>query len=184
MKKRNFTLIEILGVIAVIVILLVIAVGGYSYAMDSSKEKSTKATITRLDNAFKILQDKGMLPKTTAQTGNTAGFVKIEFDADNRKVTVGTVALTGEAFKLFTRAIDADSVDSIIDDEKHFCDGWGQKILIRFPGKFNRGAFDLLSPGSDGVYGSENADDPQLDIDKYKDASDGEAICDDVANFL
>ncbi|MBR2625175.1 MAG: type II secretion system protein [Lentisphaeria bacterium] len=184
MKRDNFTLIEILGVVALIIILLVIAVGAYTYAMDSSKEKSTKATIARLDNGFKVLQDKGLLVRTTAMTGNKEGFVTVKFDAENRKIVIGDKELTGETFKLFAKAIDADSADGITDDAGYFCDGWDQQMYFRFPGKFNRGGFDIISPGSDGAFGEENSEFPVIDIAKYKDSADGEAICDDVANFL
>lgn len=184
MKRHNLTLVEILGVTALIIILLVIGIGVYSYAMESSKERATQATITRLDNGLKILQDKGLLIKTTNLTGNINGFITIGFDAENRKLLIGSTEFPEEAFKLFSRAIDADSADGITDDSKKFCDGWEQPILLRFPGKFNRGGFDLISRGSDGGFGEECVDDPPVDMAKYKDSSDGEAICDDVANFL
>jgi Tfp pilus assembly protein PilE len=58
MKKHNFTLLEILGVVALIVILMLISVGAYTYAMDSSREKATKATIARLDSALLSIQEK------------------------------------------------------------------------------------------------------------------------------
>ena len=92
MKKRNFTLIEILGVTALIVILLLIGIGAYTYAMDSAREKSTRATITRLENAFKMIQDKGLMQVTTG-----SAYVKIKFDSGNKKVSLGSKDISGEA---------------------------------------------------------------------------------------
>ena len=181
MKKKNFTLIEILGVVALIVILLTISIGAYNYAMDASKESATKATVARLSNGLTALQDKGFLQKTS-------DFEYIIFDAANEKLTVGTADLGStpakkkEIYKLFAKAIDADSVEGILDSDKKICDGWGQPILIRFPGKFNKGKFDIISAGSDGKFGSGSADTPPTDIASYRD-SDNEAVCDDITNF-
>jgi type II secretory pathway pseudopilin PulG len=81
MKKYPLTLIEIMGVVALIVILMVIAIGAYSYASDASKEKSTTATITRLNNALASLQDKGISPLRTTGSSSTNGYVTVKFDA-------------------------------------------------------------------------------------------------------
>ena len=178
MKKRNFTLIEILGVTALIVILLLIGIGAYTYAMDSAREKSTRATITRLENAFKMIQDKGLMQVTTG-----SAYVKIKFDSGNKKVSLGSKDISGEAYKLFVKAMDADSIDSILDSDNFICDGWEQPLYLRFPGKFNRGGFDIISAGSDGTFGTDNAAEPATEIGKYKDSA-GERICDDIANFL
>lgn len=178
MKKDNFTLIEILGVTALIIILLLIGVGAYSYAVDSSREKSTRATITRLENAFKMIQDKGLLQVTTG-----SAYVKIKFDSENKEVSLGSEEISGEAWKLFVKAVDADSIDSILDSDNFICDGWEQPLYLRFPGKFNRGGFDIISAGSDGTFGTGDAAEPATEIGKYKDSA-GELICDDIANFL
>ena len=183
MKRNNLTLIEILGVAALIVILLTIGIGTYTYASDSAKEKATKATVARIANAMQQLQDKGLLKKTTADT-SANGFVTVKFDADGRKVSFGGTELSSEAFKFFAQAVDADSIDSILDENKLLADGWGQKFLIRYPGKFNRGGFDIISAGSDGVFGDSSSDSvPPADIANYKD-SEGELICDDISNFF
>jgi type II secretory pathway pseudopilin PulG len=74
MKKHNFTLVEILGVIALIVVLMVISAGVYTYASNSAKEKATQATITRIYNGLQLLLDKGFLPVTGGD------YVKIAID--------------------------------------------------------------------------------------------------------
>lgn len=183
MKKDNFTLIEILGVTALIIILLLIGVGAYSYAVDSSREKSTRATITRLENAFKMIQDRGLLRVTTDSAYVKIKYVKIKFDSGDKKVSLGSEEISGEAWKLFVKAVDADSIDSILDSDNFICDGWEQPLYLRFPGKFNRGGFDIISAGSDGTFGTGDAAEPATEIDKYKDSA-GELICDDIANFL
>lgn len=190
MKKYPFTLIEIMGVVALIVILMLIAIGAYSYASDASKEKSTTATITRLNNALSALNDQGITPLRTTGSTATNGYVPVKFDAANKKLYFGTTEIGEDpdaAFQLFARNMDADNIDSILDEQGYIVDGWGQRILIRFPGKFNRGGFDIISAGSDGVFGEDDGSAsetvPPVDETKYRD-SDGEIICDDVTNFL
>ena len=186
MKKHNFTLIEILGVIALIVIIMVISIGVYSYSTDAAKEKATKATIARVHSALQILQDKGQLPVT-------GGYVNIALVPGSKLLKINNNAVgsstsgkdnyTGKIYTRFAQAIDADSVAAIQDAAGNLCDGWGQPLKICFPGKFNKGGIDILSPGGDGGFGEDVAEAPVTDIAKYKDA-DGDLICDDVSNFF
>lgn len=186
MKKHNFTLVEILGVMALIIILLVISIGVYSYCMDSSKEKATKATIVRVHNGLQLLQDKGYLAKTD-------GFVKISVDNNSQELKINGNVVGGnteskdnykkKVFKLFAKSIDADSIAAIQDANGNLCDGWGQPIYVCFPGKFNKGGIDIISAGGDGGFGESAADAPETAIGKYKD-SDNDLICDDVSNFF
>jgi Tfp pilus assembly protein PilE len=187
MKKHNFTLLEILGVVALIVILMLISVGAYTYAMDSSREKATKATIARLDSALLSIQEKGFMKKTTGATGAQDGYVKLFIDTGNKTVKVGTQEIKGEPYKIFIKAIDADSMNSITavtsGTEREFIDAWGQALYVRYPGKFNRGGIDIISAGSDSKFGADNADYPTVDITKYKD-DENDLICDDISNFF
>ena len=85
---------------------------------------------------------------------------------------------------IFANALDADNIDSILDNDKCICDAWLHKIYIRFPGKFNRGGFDIISSGSDGVFGKNGTAATVPDeMSSYKD-SEGDIICDDIANFI
>lgn len=189
MNKQKFTLIEILAVTALIVILACAGIAVYSYSATAAKESATKATIARLTNGLTVLQDKGLLVKSSDSDG-TIKFAAVKFDAANRKIVLmnsperpcGGTARHEEAYKLFVKAIDADTVDAILDGSGRFCDGWGQPILLRFPGKFNKGGFDLVSPGEDGTFGADEAGTPPVDIAKYRDG-DGDALCDDIVNF-
>lgn len=194
MKRHNLTLIEIMGVVALIVILALIGVAAYSHASDSSKEKATTATIARVENAFGILKDKGFDKLRTTSATATNGFVTVTIDVDNKVIKLGNENVGGsktakqeEAFKLFTQAISAENIEQLTDENNIIVDGWDQKLLLRYPGKFKKGGVDIISAGSDGFFGKEETGDaetvPPVDIDSYKD-EDGEAVCDDVANFL
>ena len=186
MKKYKFTLVEVLGVIGLIAVIMAISFGAYTYAANSAKEKATKATIVRLHNALQLLQDKGFLPKTN-------GFVKISVDSDNLKLKIdgNEVGGTSESkenyykkvFKRFAGAMDAESINALLDNDGNICDSWETPIYICFPGKFNKGGIDIISAGGDGGFGEDAAAEPVTDIAKYKDA-DGDVICDDISNFF
>jgi Tfp pilus assembly protein PilE len=49
MKRKNFTLIEILGVCALIAILGIIGFGSYTFAMNKSKESATQALLKQIE---------------------------------------------------------------------------------------------------------------------------------------
>ena len=190
MKRKSFTLIEILGVMAIIAILSTLGFAGYSYASTKSKESATQGLITRLNAAFEIAHQKtGFLPP--AQNN----FSEIEFEFDSGAVsklsiggtkynlTPGTgrkAKMEAEFCKQFIQALQMDSMNRYIDDGE-IVDAWGNKIYYRYPGVLKKGGFDLISAGSDGLFGSNTAEEPSDDISKYRDGADW--ICDDIANF-
>lgn len=206
--KRKFTLIEILGVTILISILAAIGIAAYSYAMESSKESATRALIVRLGAAFDALQSEGMLPATKA--GNNTKFVVLVFNPDpesvdgNRKsdglrfIDGNSEIILGErknttakqkkqditkAYKMFAKALGTDSIERNLNSDNQIVDGWGNPIYVRYPGKFNRGGFDIISAGSDGLFSEEGKDEPVEEIKKYRDENDNEWLCDDIVNF-
>lgn len=198
--KRNFTLVEVLGVTILISILAAIGVAAYTYAMESSKESATRALITRLGATFETLRADGMLPRTkigtgteflmlvfdpdpanAAETGKTEG---LRFSDGSNTIQFGGSSNTDKVkvYKAFAKAIGADSLQRNLNSDNQIIDGWGNPIYVRYPGKFNRGGFDIISAGGDGLFGEDGKDEPIDDIKKYRD-DDNEWLCDDVANF-
>ena len=205
--KRKFTLIEILGVTILISILAAIGIAAYSYAMESSKESATRAMIVRLGAAFDALQSEGMLPVT--KVGNNTKFVMLVFNPDPGSVNGNdasdglcfidgtTTIVLGErknttanqkkqditkAYKIFAKAFGTDSIERNLNSDNQIIDGWGNPIYVRYPGKFNRGGFDIISAGGDGLFSEDGNNEPVDDIKKYRDA-DNEWLCDDIVNF-
>lgn len=101
--------------------------------------------------------------------------------------------------KTFIQNLDAEVIKgSVVDDVLE--DPWGGRIYYRCPGIVNRGSFDLISAGPDGKFVFDDGISPaaasfaspvsdendrskrQEFLDKFKD-SNGEWLCDDVANF-
>ncbi len=199
--KRKFTLIEILGVTILISILAAIGIAAYSYAMESSKESATRALITRVSTAFEALREEGLLPKTAPNSQSSTQFVNLVFNPDPTTVN-GTqddeglrlfidnsendkdvnIRLNPKAYKLFAKAIGADSIKRNLNEKNQLTDSWGNPIYVRYPGKFNRGGFDIIAAGSDGGLGEDVDSTPSDDIDDYRD-SDNEWLCDDITNF-
>ena len=191
MKKHYFTLIEILGVIVLISILASIGIGGYMYAMESSKESATIASIKRIEAGIDALIQAGLMQKTSKMTSDTGnGYVTITVNPDPTVADRLMFGASGKyskdadlkkAYKTFTSAIDADNIGKSIDSDNCLTDGWGNPIYIRYPGKFNRGGVDIISAGSDGKFGTAAGDTIPVVITDY--CTDGEWTCDDVANF-
>ena len=187
MKRNSFTLIEILGVVAIITILATLGFAGYSYAQNKSKESATQGLITRLNAAFEFAKQKtGFIPPASGS------FVTINIDTANAKITinatdyklatdaVGKNKMYSEFYKNFIRTLEMDTMGRFIENNR-IIDAWGNPVYFRYPGVLKAGGFDLLSAGSDGTFGSGEASTPPDSLDKYREGA--EWICDDIANF-
>lgn len=188
MKRNTFTLIEILGVVVIIGLLAALGFAGYSYANGKARESATQGLITRLNAAFEFAKQKsGFLPPAKD------GFVKIQIDTDNKKITIGSNApytynasatgknkMYSEFYRHFIKSMEMDSMNRFLNGTE-VIDSWGNAVYYRYPGVLNKGGFDLISAGSDGAFGTDAQDAPVDSLDKYRDGA--EWICDDIANF-
>lgn len=190
MKRKSFTLIEILGVMAIIAILATLGFAGYSYANNKAKETATEGLIARLNAAFEMAQQK------SGFTPPAKDFTVIVIDTDNQKITVNDGSSdksypgseTGrekkmytEFYKTFVKTLEMDTMSRFLENGK-VIDAWGNPIYFCYPGKLKKGGFDLISAGSNGTFGNSEKETPSsTSIDDYR--SEGEWICDDIANF-
>ena len=201
--ERKFTLIEILGVTILIAILAAIGIAGYTYAVESAKESATRALITRVSAALEALRAEGLMPRTVLSGSNTTfvtiRFPEIKFDGSGKVDTDSLLLLVKgnkhednpasekekeervKRHNIFAKAVSGDGMKRHLNSDDLIIDGWGNPIYIRYPGKFNRGGFDIIAAGADGKFGSDEADDPVENSEKYR--KDGEWVCDDIANF-
>lgn len=141
-KKHPFTLIEIMAVIGIIAVLAGLTVGVSSLVMEKAAEAKTKSTIKMLEMAFeKFHQKNGYYPVTQKEFG------PIRFKKDiNEEIW----KYLDEKFVKQNTLIDPDDNANV-----YVIDGYGNALVYRYPGYFNKGKFDLGSVGKDKFFGSE-----------------------------
>ena len=85
-KKRGFTLVEVLVVIAIIGVLSAITVVAYESALESSRDQQRKTDISTIANALnQYYLDNKSFPMTEVSTGGTPIFsASFQLDANNR----------------------------------------------------------------------------------------------------
>ncbi|MEF3279426.1 MAG: prepilin-type N-terminal cleavage/methylation domain-containing protein [Elusimicrobiota bacterium] len=73
MKKRGFTLVELMIVIVIIGILAAVAIPKFADMVDKSKEGATKAQLTALRSALQVYygDNEGKFPRTSVSQTNT-----------------------------------------------------------------------------------------------------------------
>ena len=134
MKKRfSFTLVELLGAMALIVILAGIAFSGYTYAMNRAKESATTSTIKQIETALEAAKIKaGYYPAS-------ANYAVIKFTVDSsgllEKVEFGSTELSAsknkKLFAEFKKIIDFESIRQNLNTSGELEDSWGKQIYYR-----------------------------------------------------
>lgn len=193
MKKR-FTLVEVLAVVFLIGILTAIGFGMYSYAMNSAKDKATRALFARLEAAIESCNTKfGHIP--TSSTVREFNAISVTVDGNGEITELGfggrtfkkSVTNDQDYLKEFLRVVDAETLKKSVKSGQ-LEDSWGGVIYYAYPGKFNVTGYDLYSAGPDGRIGSANSNLTKSDLnaaakDKFKDTTDNSMVCDDIVNF-
>ena len=154
MKQERFTLVEIVMVVALIAVLTGIAIGGYSYAMNSSRESATKATLKQLSAALESGKTKhGFYP-----SGMTA--IKL-FGADGAEISDSVLVaawgnLPEKYIKDFRRALDLESLRQYADADGRITDAWGNTLVYTAPDTGRRKPFTIRSNGPDGIANNDD----------------------------
>ena len=136
MRKRFFTLIEIIAVIAIIAILAGLTVGVSTLVMRKAADTKTTAAIKYVEMALeKFKKDHGYYP----QTGGTA-VLMFETDPANT---------LSKCFDEKFRSANTRSITISGTEYLYVIDGYGNPMIYRCPGYFNRGKYDFGSAGKD-----------------------------------
>ena len=181
--KKNFTLVELLCAVGLVVILAGIGFSAYSYASHRGKEAATKSLITRLEAGLETLKTKhGFYPASTSY-----GDIQVNINATGLidSITFGSAQAITDTRQLkdFLAVVDGENLKKYVSNG-NLTDAWGGRIQYKYPGAVNTVKFDIVAPGADEGFGTGAANNPPTAspaLDSYK--TNGEWACDDIANF-
>lgn len=185
MKKKNFTLVELLCATALVVILAGIGFSAYSYASHRGKEAATKSLITRIAAGLETLKTKhGFYPASSS-------YKTIEVTVNNNTGLItgisfgGTSVSDAKQLKDFLAVVDGENLKKyLVEHSGHhdLTDAWGGPIKYKYPGSINTVKFDLIAPGADGGFGTAGKENIiPTTLSGYRE--NNEWACDDIANF-
>ncbi len=181
--KKNFTLVELLCAVGLVVILAGIGFSAYSYASHRGKEAATRSLITRLEAGLETLKTKhGFYPASTSY-----GDIQVNINATGLidSITFGSAQAITDTRQLkdFLSVVDGENLKKYVSNG-NLTDAWGGRIQYKYPGAVNTVKFDIVAPGADEGFGTGAANNPPTAspaLDSYK--ANGEWACDDIANF-
>jgi prepilin-type N-terminal cleavage/methylation domain-containing protein len=156
--RRNFTLVEILVVMAILAVLMGMGLGVYSLAMGAAKRSKTEALIKKIEIALETVKSKhGYYFQSNVMPGNK--FV-IPVNPSALAAGIETTAFPdAEALATFIKTIDYESFKNGHTKEIDISgtpvlvviDAWERPLFYKCPGTVNTGTFDIISAGSDGL---------------------------------
>ena len=158
-KQKKFTLIEILAAVAIMAILAGITTGVIGYVRNKTKEARTIATIEIIKTALEQYKEKYgyYLP---ISKGNY-----VEFHTDSVSNADNAATDNKKNFNQFINyqsLIGQGKASGATSGKHHYTinDGYGKPIYYCYPGRVNKGSYDLGSLGSDGKSGKGDSTTP------------------------
>lgn len=131
-SQGGFTLIEIMVVLIIIAGLAYIVGTNVIGRLDEARKEQTKIQIKQIESALKLFKiDNGFYPET--QQG---------LDALVTPPTVGRIP-------------HRYATDGYLEGRKVPLDQWGNEFIYVGPDQTQDGSFEVISPGPDGVYPSD-----------------------------
>lgn len=144
MKRRPFTLIEILTVMVIIAILMGMIVGGAGLASRKGAESKTTARLKAMTMALEQYRSEwGFYPAQLAD-------YEVKWDE------------SGFANKRNTPFLGEDDgypTDANSAHDNYYKDAWGHPFYYKYPGTMNPESYDLWSTGHDEKQGEAGVDD-------------------------
>jgi type II secretion system protein G len=137
--KKLFTIIELLAAIVIIIILMGITVGVYSYISTKTKNDRTEATIKKLEMAMRSYRHDIGYSFQQSALGNLS------------------INTSDSEFLKHISYSRMDKTNEISDGIA--VDAWGNPIKYQCPGSHNTKMFDLISYGKNGIDNSGAGDD-------------------------
>lgn len=143
LRRRAFTLVELLTVVTIILILAGMVFGISSFSLKYAREKRCKAQIKMLEMSLtRYRDDWGYFPQGyNDATGDTTLDEDLFWDTMADK--------TGSPY------LDFDS-EGFEPKGTVYADPWENYFYYKAPGDNNTGLFDLWSVGPDGIEGNDD----------------------------
>ena len=158
MKRRHFTLIELLTVIAIIAILAGITFGGITYASNKAQRDKTVSIMLEFEDALEAYKkDYGVYPVCATAKA-------VDFSNDEWK------KFTNETANKHKRPYMEGATGELID-------AYGNAFFYQYPNKEdgrNTSKYALWSRGEDGYHGKTKTNGPE---------KAGETGSDDICNW-
>ena len=144
MRRKSFTLLELLVSIGIILVLAAITFGGMNYASKRAQEAKTIATMEEFINALESFkQDYGFYPIIDKDNA-----VEVDLSADGWKLFMNEKSGTKNKKN---RAYMEGELAPLVD-------AYGQAFQYRYPGDKNKTKYDLWSKGPDKTNGKKGGD--------------------------
>lgn len=168
-SAHGFTLIEIMVVIAIILVLASMTIGGLSYYKRKAAESRTEVFIASVSRALdEYRADEGNYPTDGADGSNTSSAVlydELYGDRDGDGVPDDDATVYLDALNPSSQG-SALNVEAASGGTYYVVDGWGGRLHYLSPGEQNPSTeFDLWSYGNDGSSGTEK--EKKDDIDNW-----------------
>ncbi len=147
MRRKSFTLLELLVSVGIILVLAAITFGGMNYASKRAQEAKTIATMEEFINALEAFkQDYGFYPIIDKEHVSSS-------EIDDRKNAV-KVDLSADGWKIFMNETKNKKNRAYMEgDLAPLVDAYGLEFWYQFPGKSNKVKYDLWSMGPDKYHG-------------------------------
>ena len=189
--RHPFTMVELMGVMAIIAILAGLGVKGMQFASQASSEAATKANMEKikiiLENFKKV---KGYYPQQKNELGQKMNRDQngiLQFEVGNGD-SVNSIT-EGELDKVipnYTELINSKVIKKTSTGNIIFYDGYGNYFYYRCPGYYNWKSYDLVSCGPDNylIYtaGSDDSNPAQFG-NSYYDDNNGRGNVDNITNW-
>lgn len=144
MRRRYFTLMELLVTIGLIVIVAAISFGGMRYASARADEAKTLATMEEFMAALEAFkEDYGYYPRVNPSADEESKY-DVDFSKDGWKLFKNEETKPNKRNKAYMENIPSKKLN----------DAYGSAIQYRYPGTWNRAKYDLWSKGKDRKDGS------------------------------
>ena len=149
MRRQNFTLVELLAVMVIIVVLAGITVGGVMFATGKADKTNTISKMTAFEAALEAYKDDYGVYPIFPTTKNTSG---------KRNYAGDRLNLSDAAWDKFMNRTENKKKRPYIDaDEAEYKDGFDNAFFYSYPNKINgrnSTKYVMWSMGSDGYHGS------------------------------